>query len=177
ILNFGKSQIDADRAAIAMRDSLRSLDELIVGGTASLDGYSAANDKTVESLLQVADKTRNSAAATLELGGSQEAANAILDEGRQKIVDSMIALGMDAEAAQAWANQRVPTADSVAAALDGVTGSANSIPTESKANVRTDADNATTKLNRTKDAANAIPPSKHTNVTAETRSANSGISG
>lgn len=177
ILNFGKSQIDADRAALGMRDSLRSLDELIAQGAGSLDGYSAANDKTVESLLKVADASRNSAAATLEQTGSQEAANAILDEGRQKIIDSMVALGMDAEAARAWANQRVPTADSVAAALDGVTGSANSIPTESKANVKTDAENATAKLNRVTDSANSIPSSKSTTVTANTASASAGVSG
>lgn len=175
ILAFGKTQIDADRAAIKMRDSIRSLDEHLASGTAAFDGYSEASDKTTSELLAVADAARQSAAATLEAGGSQASANAILDEARTKLVASAEALGMDSDAAQAWANARVPSADSVSAALDGVTGAANSIPTDTKAGVTTDAPFSTRQLLETGRAANSIPKSKHTDVTASTETAKSGV--
>lgn len=168
ILNFGKTQIDADRAAIALRDSYRDLEELFSSGEVALDGYSEASDRTEEQLLKTADAARKSAASILEASGDQDAANAVLDEARQKLVDQRIALGENAEAAQAWANERIPTAEAVSKALDGVAESANSIPGDTKANVTTDAPIAGGRLSAVDTIARNIPGLVRTKVFADT---------
>ena len=157
IRGFGESQITADRAAIALQEKMRSLAEIMAEGAGSLDIYSEAGGRTQSAMLDIADGARQQAAAVLEAGGSQEEANVILESARQHLIDQRIALGEDAAAAEAWAAQRVPTAQQVQQALDSVKASAEAIPPNSNANVTTNADQAAGKIDNLISRLRSIP--------------------
>lgn len=171
ISNFGKAQIDSDRAAIALQDKIRALNQIVSDGAAELGFLTEAGGKTESAFLDIAEAAKTSASTMWKAGESVEGINAVLDDARQKLIDQRVALGEDAAAAEAWASARVPTAESVRQALEGVKGAADSIPKDSKANVSTDADAATGKLKGTKGAQDQIRPSVNTTVTADTSAA------
>ncbi len=177
IINFGKAQIDADRAAIALQDKLSKLAEIMDSGSASLGVYTGAGRETEAAMLDVAEAAKKQAESILLASGNQDEANAVLDEARQRLIDSRTALDGDAAAAEAWAASRVPTAEQVRQRLDEVTAAAEGIPGDTGANVHTDAPGATGLLNQAADAANSIPGSRDVTVRAHVQDAINSLNG
>src|SRR3546814_19355289 len=62
---------------------------------------------TRAALLDVAQSTNDYAASIAAMGGSTEAVQGTLDAGRQKIIDTMVALGWTEDAARDYANQLI----------------------------------------------------------------------
>ncbi len=113
IRDFGAAQFDVESSSIQFQEALAGLQENLDSGTASLDVNTAAGRETLSMLLETASATNDYAAATAAAGGSTEEIGAILDNGRQKIIDTRIALGDTAAQAQDYANKLISTPEAV----------------------------------------------------------------
>lgn len=171
ILGFGSAQIDADRAAISLEQKISALNKIVAEGSGSLDIMGESGQKTESAMLDIAEAAGKSADAILKSSGSQEDATAVLDRARQILIDHRTALGDNAAAASAWADERLASSSVVTKALEEVTAAAEAIPPQKGANVSTDAEDATGKLNATKGAQDAIKPSVTAHVSADTSQA------
>lgn len=129
IRNFGSDTISTEQAAIDFEDSIASLTGVLEEGQGSLDLTTEAGRKTRGAMLDVASSTNDYAGQVLKMGGSTEQVQGILDRGRQKIVDTMVALGWTEQAARDYANQLVatPAAISTAVRLEGVAAAENAL--------------------------------------------------
>ena len=107
IKNFGSAQFDVEQATNSFYDALDSLNQVVTEGTGSLDRTTEAGRKTSEALLETASSTNDLASATYAMGGSTEEVNAVLEQGRQRIIATRIALGETTEQAQAYADQLI----------------------------------------------------------------------
>lgn len=148
IRNFGSAQFDTERASIAFGDALADLQENLDGGEASLDLNTDAGRRTADALLDAASKTNDYAGAVAAVGGSTEQVQGILEVGRQKIIDTRIALGDTEEAARAYADRLVSTpqnvrtqvelvgAQAASDALDRMLGRLNAIPSTKNVTVQ-----------------------------------------
>ena len=92
---------------------LASLDEQMQSGAASLDITTQAGRDTQSALLDVAAAANENAASIAAVGGSTDAIQGALEAGRQKIVDTRLALGDSAEAAKAYADRLIATPQAV----------------------------------------------------------------
>lgn len=140
IKNFGSAQFDMESSAVRLQDEYRKLAGILNEGGASLDITTEAGSNTVKALLDVASAANQSAGATMLMTGDQEAANAILDEGRQRIIDMRTALGEDPEVAARWADGLVSSSAEVEAAMQQVNAAVEGIAPEKI--VQVDADTA-----------------------------------
>ncbi|MHA3723391.1 hypothetical protein ACXR2T_05880 [Leucobacter sp. HY1910] len=84
----------------------------------------------MKALLDVASAANQSAGATMLMTGDQEAANAILDEGRQRVIDMRVALGEDPGVAAAWADGLVSSSAEVEQAMQQVASAVDGIAPE-----------------------------------------------
>jgi len=123
IKNFGSAQFDVERSAIAFNDSFARLQENIDAGTASLDIATESGRETGIVLLETAQATNDYAAAVQATGGSTEQVQGILESGRQKIVETRMALGDSEQAARAYADRLVATPDAISTQVQ-LTGAA-----------------------------------------------------
>lgn len=131
IKNFGSAQFDVEQATNSFYSALDSLSQIAAEGAGSLDRTSEAGRKTSEALLETASSTNDLAAATYSMGGSTEEVNAVLEQGRQSIIATRIALGETAEQAQAYADRLIATPQQVQtqvqlSGVDSATGQINS---------------------------------------------------
>lgn len=143
IRNFGSAQFDLESASISFNAALNDLAEvygpasrdalieqqMALGETAeqaaatadsmigSLDITTEAGQRTKQAMLDVASSANDFAAATLATGGSTQEVQGILDAGRQKIIDTRMALGDSAEAAQAYADKLIATPEAIQTAV------------------------------------------------------------
>lgn len=140
IRNFGEGAFDMEGSAIKLQAEYRKLAEAFAEGGQSLDITTAAGADTVSMLLDIASAANASAGATLEMTGSQEQANKILDEARQKIIDARVALDESPEAAAAWADQFLSSSQAVSEAAEASKVAIDDIPDEKK--IFMDADTA-----------------------------------
>lgn len=148
IRNFGKEQFDVEKSTIQFYDALDALKENLESGSASLDTTTEAGRATVSAMLDAASRTNDYAASVAAMGGSTEEVQGILDAGRQKIIETRIALGDTEAQARAYADQLIATPAAVVTAvqLNGVTkakedldsylGRLNSIPSVVSTEVR-----------------------------------------
>lgn len=148
IRNFGKEQFDVEKSTIQFYDALDALKENLESGSASLDTTTEAGRATVSAMLDAASRTNDYAASVAAMGGSTEEVQGILDAGRQKIIETRIALGDTEAQAKAYADQLIATPAAVVTAvqLNGVTkakedldsylGRLNSIPSVVSTEVR-----------------------------------------
>lgn len=113
IRGFGQAQFDVERAAIQFQDSLAKLDEQLASGTASLDITTEAGRETSSALLDVASAANENAASIAAVGGTTEQIQAALEAGRQKIIDTRIALGDSEEAARSYADRLIATPEAI----------------------------------------------------------------
>ena len=109
IRNFGSAQFDVEQATIQFYDALDALNENLASGSASLDVTSEAGRATREAMLESATATNEYAAAVAAAGGSDAEYQAILEQGRQKLIDVATQLGMNEGEAKAYADQLIAT--------------------------------------------------------------------
>lgn len=114
IRGFGSAQFDVEQATIKFHDAVAGLDEALKDGKGSLDVTTEAGRNTLGAMLDVAQGTNEYAASVAFMGGSTEQVQGILDSGRQKIIDTRIALGDSEEAARKYADQLVTTPAAIA---------------------------------------------------------------
>jgi hypothetical protein len=102
---FGDETLQAEQAALRAQTAQQSMTETIRENGRQTNVNSKRYIANKESLLNYAGAMRDSAAATRKQTGSQEAANAILAEGRRRFLAAAAAAGIDAKAAQNLANK------------------------------------------------------------------------
>lgn len=113
ILNFGKASIDAESASLAFEKQLDLLNKQVKVGKDGIDKSTDAGRENRQSLLDMADATSKSAAATFEATGSQEEANATLARGRDALINAATSYGMTKKQARAYADQILATPKTV----------------------------------------------------------------
>lgn len=113
ILNFGRANIDAERAAIKFEEQLAELNARVAEGAAGFDISTDAGQANRSSLLDLAEATARSSAATWEATGSQEAATATLERGREALIRAAVQYGMTEEEARSYADQLLATPETV----------------------------------------------------------------
>ncbi|MFZ4894194.1 phage tail tape measure protein [Plantibacter sp. Mn2098] len=109
IRGFGSAQFDVEKSTNSFYDSLDALKALMDEGGGSLNQLTDQGRSTSDAMLAVASSANDSAGAIAAVGGSTEAIAARLNEGRQRIIDTRIALGDSAEAASAYADRLIAT--------------------------------------------------------------------
>lgn len=114
IREFGAAQFDVESSAIGFNQAFADLQTNLDSGAGSLDLATQAGRDTGNALLEAASSTNEYAAAIFAAGGSTEEVGAILDSGRQKIIDTRLALGDTAEQAQAYADKLIATPEAIA---------------------------------------------------------------
>ncbi|MDO9398385.1 MAG: phage tail tape measure protein [Herbiconiux sp.] len=107
IRNFGKSELDSRQAT---RDYQQAVDDIAEamgaeGWTGTLDDAEQAGRDNNAMLDELAEATRNSAAATLDNTGSVDAARAAMAEGRAEYIETATQMGLTADQAAALADQ------------------------------------------------------------------------
>lgn len=103
---------DANSTNIAMQNTLRDVDEQIRNVQTGLEGYGQGIDAATQAgadnramLLGWAEDSQRAAEAQLKLDGNTQGYIARLQDGRQKLIDSAVAMGASQEAAEALADQ------------------------------------------------------------------------
>lgn len=119
ISGFGSAQFDVERATIEFHEALSTLSDLLNPGedgsiSGSLDVTTEAGQRTLRALLDSAQATNELAGSTYAMGGTTEQVQGILESGRQKLIETRIALGDTEEGARAYADQLIATPTMVA---------------------------------------------------------------
>ena len=114
IRNFGSAQFDTERATVKFYEAFDDLNAILSEGKASLDVTTEAGQATISAMLDSAQATNDYAGAVAAMGGSTEEVQGILEAGRQKIIDTRIALGDSEDAARLYADQLIATPDTIA---------------------------------------------------------------
>lgn len=109
----------------AAQSAINAMAEAADGAKVSLKG---TNDESIafrKSLRDVEERSRASAQAILDNGGSAKEARAEWQKGRDAIVDQLEAMGLSEKAAKKWADENLGSAGDVKGALDDVYDAAN----------------------------------------------------
>ena len=103
---------DANSANIDYQNTLRDVDEQIKNVKAGVEGFGAGIDATTQAgadnrqmLIGLAEDSQQAAEAQFELDGNTQGYIDRLVEGRQKLIDSAIAMGASEDAARELADQ------------------------------------------------------------------------
>ena len=118
IRGFGAEQFDVERATVSFYDALDGLRANLDSGAASLDVTTAAGRETANELLGAASSTNEYAAAIAAMGGTTEEVDVVLEAGRQRIVETRMALGDSEEAARRYADQLIATPEMVSTSVE-----------------------------------------------------------
>jgi len=113
ISGFGSASFDVEQASISFESALADLTTTVNDGKGSLDKTTEAGRATGSQLIETARSTNEYAAAVSAMGGSTEEVQGILEAGRQKIIDTRMALGDSEQAARAYADRLVATPSTV----------------------------------------------------------------
>lgn len=118
IKNFGAAQFDVEQSAVAFNQAFADLQENLDSGAGSLDVTTQAGRDTMSAMLDAASSTNDYAAAIAAAGGSTADIQGVLEVGRQNIINTRMALGDSAGAAQDYANKLIATPEAVATQVD-----------------------------------------------------------
>lgn len=105
IRGFGDAQFDMRSANRELEDSFRALSESLEANGNNFDISTEAGTQNEAALDAVARGANEAAAAVLIQTGSQEAANAKLEEGRQRLIDILTPYYGSRDAAAAYVDQ------------------------------------------------------------------------
>lgn len=156
-------ELDAMRAALdevagaamsmaeAHDGALGSINALVDASKAegvSLDGTNDASIRFRDSMREVEDAHRDSAAAILDNGGTLKDAQAEWQAGRDKVIEMRIAMGESREEAIVWADQNLGSASQVVGALRNVSAAVNAVPQPKPLKFRVDMSEASRGLNQ-----------------------------
>jgi TP901 family phage tail tape measure protein len=118
IRNFGTEQFDVEQttsafyaAKDALAEAAAAVDDLETAANegASLDVLTEGGRNTLNAMLELAQNTNDAAAAMYANGDSAENVAARLNDGRQAIIDTRIALGESADEAARYADNLIAT--------------------------------------------------------------------
>jgi len=113
IRGFGSAQFDTEKATLTFYDALDDLTDVLQGGSASLDVTTVAGRDTRQAMLDVAKATNDYAGAVSAGAGPQAEYTAILEQGRQRLIEVAKQLGMTEEEAKSYADQLIATPETV----------------------------------------------------------------
>lgn len=113
IRNFGSAQFDVQEATVRFHGAVADLEEQLASGKASLDVTTEAGRDTHSAMLDVASSTNEYAASLSATGATTDEIAGALEAGRQRIIDTRMALGDSREAAIAYADSLIATPDTV----------------------------------------------------------------
>lgn len=149
ILNFGSAELSTRDAARSFHDALDQLSEGIVDNGATLDINTNQGRMNEANLDNLATSTLAFAAATVQQTGDQDAANAVIAEGRQKLIDQLAAFKITGSEAESYADKLglVPSDIDTQVVLEGVQAAQSAIDRLTKARVVSVAINAVANLN------------------------------
>lgn len=133
ILNFGSAQIDADRASLDFEEQLSKLNERLNEGATGLEKNTDKGRDNHKSLLDLAEAANKSAASTLNATGSQDAASAALQRGRDALINAATQYGMTAAEAQAYADKVLATPETITTTFNANTAAAEAVIARYKA--------------------------------------------
>ena len=105
IAGFGSATFDMREANRAMEESYDTLAEKLAASGLNFDVTTEAGRQNEQALDSVAEATNRAAAAILENGGSQDAMNAKLAEGRNALIDILAPYYGSRDAAAAYVDQ------------------------------------------------------------------------
>ncbi|KJL46245.1 Phage-related minor tail protein [Microbacterium hydrocarbonoxydans] len=101
----------------------------------TLDGTNDASIRFRDSVREVEQAHRDSAAAILENGGTLAAAQSEWQAGREKVIEMRVAMGESREEAINWANQNLGSAEQVVGAMADVSTAVNAVPDNKNINI------------------------------------------
>jgi TP901 family phage tail tape measure protein len=136
VQNVGNTAISQEQALIAQQQALNALSEAAGAADASVDGTNEASLRLRESLIGAETSARTAATAILENGGSMDEATAAYRRGREAIIASMVAKGMDAGAAAAWADRVLGTAAAAEAAIGSYSDELRAVPPRTNTDIQ-----------------------------------------
>ena len=105
IRGFGSAELDARSAARDLEDAYDDLTASLNENGATLDITTEAGRANEAAIDAIARATLNSAAATLEQTGSQDAANAVMAQGREQLINMIAPLLGSRDAAQQYVDK------------------------------------------------------------------------
>ncbi|WP_017793443.1 tape measure protein [Leucobacter salsicius] len=133
IANFGSAQIDADRSTIAFEEQLEKLNERLAEGATGLDLTTEAGRANQSSLLDVASAANKAAADVLNVTGSQEAANEVLNRARDRLIEAGVQYGKTSGEAAAYADKVLATPETITTTFNANTAAAEAAIAQYKA--------------------------------------------
>lgn len=104
IRNFGSATISVKEAEAELQQAVDDLTESIAANGAVLDLNEQSGRDNQAALIDLATASKEYAAATYEQTGSQEDANAIIADGRQRLIDMLAQFGITGQAAEDYAD-------------------------------------------------------------------------
>lgn len=117
IRGFGSAQLDTREAARQLEQSFDDLQNSINENGATLDIAEQAGRDNQAALDDLATSALELAAATVQQTGSQEDANRIIADGRQRLIEMLAQFGITGQAAEDYANELGLIPDQVATAV------------------------------------------------------------
>lgn len=128
ILNFGNTSISAEQASINLQRALNDMAAAAEADGASLGGTNAESLALKQSYIDTDKAARDAAIAMIENGSSADEATAAYMDQRQAIINSRIAKGEDAAAAEAWADKVLGSSGEAKAAIKAYSDEVNRVP-------------------------------------------------
>lgn len=118
IRGFGSAQMDTNAAARGFEQALDDLQDSITENGSTLDRSIQAGRDNEANLDGLARATLEWAAATVQQTGDQEAANGVIQAGRDRLVEMLDKFGITGDAAQAYADRLGLIPGSVSTAVE-----------------------------------------------------------
>lgn len=166
IMNVGASNMNVESTQIALSQAFNAVTEAAAAEGVTLDGTNNSSLTYRNTLLELETAAREAAIAITENGGSAEEATAKYNEGREALIQSIEARGLDRAAAEEWANKIVGTAEEARAYIAAYTEEVNRVPVAKDTQLTNNAAGAPLKnaLFYKDEALNKIPGNKNTQV-------------
>ena len=126
--SVGRTALDMGEAQDAAQSAINAMTEAATAEGVSLLGTNDASLALRDSLREVEESHRTSAEAMINNGASADEATAAYDAGREAIVRQIEALGFSREEAVAWADTNLGAAGETRRALQGVAFAVRTMP-------------------------------------------------
>lgn len=152
--DVARGALDLGGAKDSALSAINAMIEAADAEGAAIDGSNDASIRLRDSVREVEEAHRASAQAILENGGTLEEAQTAWADGRQAVIDMLVAKVMDATAAATWADANLGSASEVQTAMAGVKAAIESIPEKRNILLTVDTSEATRGLNQWVQGAN-----------------------
>lgn len=128
LMNVGNTSISVEQSQIALSRAYNAMTEAGQAEGVTLDGVNEASLKYRDTLIDMELRAREAAIAISDNGGSAEEATAKYNEGREALIQSIQARGLDRAAAEEWANKIVGTAEEARSYVSAYTEEVQRVP-------------------------------------------------